>query len=292
MENTNYRADAAMRRLLFPEGHPNHSATLETMIADVEKVTVADLKAFHEKYYGPESMVMVAVGDLEDAAVRKAVETAFKGWKGGVAHPEYDRASRPESGREEIVFMPEKTSATVRFAVPTTLTKSDPDYLPLYLGNFILGGNFSARLMSIVRDDEGLTYGIYSGHEDDIFSDGQWYIQGTFSPDLVNKGLASTRREIARWVKDGVSAEELKNKKTTLVGSFKVQLATTGGMANQIRSFIERGYGPDYIDQYPKDIEALSLEQVNGAIRKYVDPKQVAVVIAGTVEKSDLSAME
>ena len=76
------------------------------------------------------------------------------------------------------------------------------------------------------------------------------------------------------------------------MGSFKVQLATTGGMANQIRSFIERGYGPDYIDQYPKDIEALSLEQVNGAIRKYVDPKQVAVVIAGTVEKSDLSAME
>ncbi len=286
LENTNVRAQYALSQLIFPEGHPNHLPSLEQMIADVEKVTIEDIRRFHQKFYGPASMVLVAVGDLEHEAVRRAVQKSFKGWSGGVEYPEYPRASLINGGTKKVVKMEDKTSATLMIGHASTLKSTDPDYLPLMVGNYIFGGNFSARLMSIIRDDEGLTYGIRSSLSDDTFSDGQWSIQGTFAPQLLNRGLESTLRELHRWVEEGVTAQELQNKKTTLIGSFKVRLATTGGMANQILHFVQRGYDVDYLDQYPKDIEALTLEQVNAAIRRYIHPDQAVIVIAGSVDEN------
>jgi len=71
-----------------------------------------------------------------------------------------------------------------------------------------------------------------------------------------------------------------------------VRLATTSGLASQIHSFAERGYSPDYIDKYPKFLEAISLKEVNEAIKKYVNPENVVTVVAGTVTESDLKAKE
>ena len=289
LENTNVRASYAMQRLIFPENHPNYQTPLDKMMEDVNKVSVEDLKAFHKKFYGPGSMVMVVVGDLEDKAVRQSVAKAFKGWSGGQGYSRVAKTGPVNGGKDNIVYMEEKTSATLMLAQATGLQRTDPDYLPLMVGNYILGGNFSARLMSTVRDEEGLTYGINSSLGGDIFSDGYWQIQGTFSPDLLAKGIASTRRELKKWVEDGVSAEELKNKKTTLIGLFKVSLATTGGLAGQLHSIIQRGYDVDYLEAYPKKIEALTLEEVNAAIRKYVDPDNVVTVIAGTVDQATLT---
>jgi len=153
------------------------------------------------------------------------------------------------------------------------------------MGNQILGRDFSDRLRQIVRDKEGLTYHIYSAHNQDIYSDGRWFIGATFSPDLLEKGLASTKRELKRWVDKGVTSEELKIAKQKSSGSFKVNLATSGGMANQILSFLQRGYDIDIMDNYSIMVNNLTLEEVNNAIKKYVDPESVITVIAGSVDE-------
>ena len=181
----------------------------------------------------------------------------------------------------------DKTSADMVIGIPVGIDRDHPDYYALVLGNYILGGNFSARLMQTVRDQEGLTYGIGSRVRGvDSGNDGFWYVSGTFAPDLLNKGRASAMRQIKVWVNKGVSAEELENKKTTLTGSYKVGLATTSGLAGSILANAERGRDLSFLDAYPGIINGISLKDVNAAIKKYITVNKLVVVAAGTVDKN------
>jgi zinc protease len=137
--------------------------------------------------------------------------------------------------------------------------------------------------MSTVRDREGLTYGINANTDDDTFADGDFYVQATFAPALLEKGIASAKREVGKWYKDGVTGQELADRKINLVGSFQVSLATTDGLATNLLAALERGVGPRWLDEYPAKVNALTPEQVNGAIRKYLDPEKMTLIKAGTV---------
>ena len=263
------------------------------MIKDVDKVTLDDIKKFHTKYYGPKSMIFVLVGDIEKNEIKSAVEKSFSGWNGGIDYPSFDRAKITTENKTEIVRLEDKTSATLRFGQVTGLKRSDKDFIPFTIANEAFGGgSFTARLMSIIRDEEGLTYGIYSGHSGDVFSDGSWFISGTFSPDLLHKGYSSTLRELKRWINDGLNDDELKNTKSRLAGSFKVQLATTGGMAAQILSVAERGLKMSYLDEFPEMIQSASLKDVNNSIKKYLNPDKIVTVVAGTITDGDLKPKE
>jgi len=137
--------------------------------------------------------------------------------------------------------------------------------------------------MQIVRDREGLTYGIGAYLDNDTFTDGDWRVSGSFAPQLLDKGIASTRRELERWWRDGITADELAARKTDLIGSYKVSLATTDGMASVMLRFIQRGKPLSWLDDYPKAVAAVTLEQVNGAIHKYLNPDKMVLVEAGTL---------
>ena len=91
--------------------------------------------------------------------------------------------------------------------------------------------------------------------------------------------------QVDKWVKNGITAEELENKKTNLIGSFKVGMSTTSGMARTILSFVERGLEPNYIEQYPKDIEKVTLQQVNDAVKKYIQLDKMIIIKAGSLDK-------
>lgn len=86
------------------------------------------------------------------------------------------------------------------------------------------------------------------------------------------------------WLDKGVSEAELKAKKTTITGVYKVALSTTGGMAAQLLSIAQRNIKIDFLDQYPDKINALTLDEVNGAIKKYIDPDNLHIIAAGSVD--------
>jgi zinc protease len=154
--------------------------------------------------------------------------------------------------------MPEKTSVDLTMGFVIGIDREHSDYLPLSVASYILGGNFSARLMSTVRDEQGLTYGIGSGISGAMNrKDGYWITHGTFAPALVAKGRASALTQIEKWIKEGVTADELEVKKNTLNGSYKVGLATTSGMAATILDILERGKEITYIDDYSEEINAV-----------------------------------
>jgi zinc protease len=179
--------------------------------------------------------------------------------------------------------MADKPNVTVIVGQPSGLKHSDPDALPLRVGTAVLGRGFTGRLMATVRDKEGLTYGIGASVSKDIFADGEWRIEANFAPDLLDKGMASTRRELDNWYAKGVTAAELERVKTALIGTFKVGLATTDGLANSLLDAVHRGYDPKWVDEYPQRINALTLEQVNAAIKKHLQPDKMMIIKAGDV---------
>ncbi|MEO7599164.1 MAG: pitrilysin family protein [Opitutus sp.] len=284
LEDTGFRSSDTFSRAVYPVGHPNRSPSTEDFLAGVQAARLEDVVAFHKKYYGSAHFTLVAVGDLDVPQIQSEIGKAFAGWTGGVALPPPAKATMTDAPREQNVFMPEKTSVSVVIGQATGLRYSDPDYQALRVATAVLGGSgFSGRLMQTVRDEEGLSYGVYSNTSHDTFTDGDWRITATFGPSLLDKGIASTRRQLTKWYTEGISADELSYRKSNLIGLFKVNLATTDGLAASLLAAVHRGYGPGWLDEYPKRIDALTLDQVNSAVKKYLKPESMFIIKAGTI---------
>jgi zinc protease len=284
LQNTEGRAQEAFGSAVFPADHPNHPHSVAEYMAAGKSATLEELKAFHAKYYGPAHMTLVLVGDVTADGAQKEVTQAFSGWTGG---REYIRPARPAvaSGQRDI-FVPlrDKPSVSLILGQATGLKYKDPDALALRMGTAIFGHGFTGRLMGTVRDKEGLTYNIGAGVSEDTIVDGAWDISASFAPALLDKGLASTRRELQNWWSDGVTEAELADHKQGLIGGYFVGLSTTAGVANTIVTSIQRGYDLTWLDGYPEAIKALTRAQVNNAIKTHLDPSTMVLVEAGSVK--------
>lgn len=283
LESTNYRANLAFSQAAYPPGHPNYQHPTEEFLAAVKTATVEDLRAFHRAYYGPAAFTLVAVGDVDPAALQAEVGRAFTGWTGGRPAPTVARATPTDRANDQVVFMADKTNVSMIWGQTTGLKYSDPDTLALRVGTSIFGSGFTGRLMANVRDREGLTYGIYSAVMNDTHNDGDWRIVANFSPELLEKGIASTKRQLDDWYQNGVQPEELTREQSNFIGTYKVTLATTTGMANALLASVQRGYGISWPDELPKRVAALTPAQVNAAIKKHVKPESLVLIKAGTV---------
>jgi zinc protease len=283
LESPDARCDEAYTQAIYPAGHPNRDPSVAEILKGIESAKLEDLKSFHKTHYGPKQMILVAVGDLDAAEAKATVASAFNGWTGGTQIAPAATPRSLDQPREQVVFMSDKPSVTIELGQRTTLKYGEPDYFALRLGTAVLGSGFTGRLMANVRDKEGLTYGIESWLANDTYVAGDWRVWATFAPALLDKGIESTRRQVALWYEKGITAEELTKRKSDLIGSFKVNLATTKGLANQLLVTIQRGLEPSFLDKYAEIINGLTLEQVNSAIKKHLNPDKMVLVQAGTV---------
>jgi zinc protease len=228
-------------------------------------------------------MTLVVVGDVAAPEAQTEIDKAFSGWTGG---QDYVRPAMPavlKAPSEVSVPLTDKPSVSVLIGQPTGLRYKDPDALALRVGTAIFGSGFTGRLMGIVRDKEGLTYNIGAAMSDDSIVDGRWDISASFAPALLDKGIASTRRELDRWWKDGVTDQELAARKQGLVGSYLVGLSTTTGLANAILTDVQRGYDVSRLETYPGAVKALTRDEVNSAIKNHLNPSLMVLVKAGSV---------
>ena len=282
-ENDGARAAEAFNRAIFPEGHPNRPHTLTQYVAAAKTATLEEVRSFQAKYYGPAHMTLVIVGDVSDGDTQAEVTKSFSGWSGG---QDYIRPAKPAAATaaaEITVPLGDKPSVSMLLGQASGLRYSDPDDLPLRVGTAILGRGFTGRLMSTVRDKEGLTYNIGASMSDDSIADGAWEVNASFAPALLGKGVESTRREIAKWWKDGVTEQELALRKQGVTGTYFVGLSTTAGLAETILVNTQRGFDLSWLDGYPKAVKALTREQVNAAIKAHINPAAMVLVEAGSV---------
>ena len=271
-------------RKVYPKLHYNHRSTVEESIQMIKKVTSNDLKLFHEKTFGLGSLNIAAAGDISNDLFQDSIKQYFDKWSDQSINS-LD-STIPANERTQILEnmnIDDKTSSDVYIGQSVDVTEDSDDYLNLMMGIYILGGNFSARLMQSVRDEQGLTYGIGSSITGCGYgTNGHWYTWGTFSPNLVDKGINSTLNEIEKWFVEGVTEQELVAKKTTLNGSFQVSLDTTGGLIDKILTNAEKGRDISYLDNYTNKINELNKDEINRAIKGYLDPKSFVTSIAGT----------
>jgi zinc protease len=282
-QNTGARAAEAFNRAVFPPGHPNHPHTLNEYIAAARSANIEEIRNFQAKYYGPAHMSLVVVGDVSDSDTQSETTKAFAGWSGG---QDYVRPAKPAAATaasEVTVPLADKPSVSMLLGQATGLRYSDPDSLALRVGTAILGRGFTGRLMSTVRDKEGLTYNIGATVADDSIVDGVWETSASFAPALLSKGVESTRRELAKWWSDGVTDQELAARKQGAIGSYFVGMSTTLGLAETILINTQRGFDPTWLDGFPKAVKALTREQVNAAIKAHLNPSTMVLVEAGSV---------
>ena len=288
IDNPDYRAESQLSRLLYPETHVNYSTSIDVLIKDLERTSAKDLVAFHEEHYGAESMRLIFAGDIDFEQLKAAVENAFEGWSGGSPYPELETTQLENRKHSERIYIEDKTSVAVRLGYNTELQRTDDDYLPFMLGNYILGGSFHSRLMTEVRKNRGLTYDIRARHQGDIITPGNWLLSVSLAPSLLDEGLTATYEVVDDWYTNGVSKEEVAAAIETLNGGYLVGLSTTGAVAGQLHSFVERGFDPEYIDAYPSLLLKIKAEDVNRSIKKYFHPDQLIEVAAGSLTKPEI----
>ncbi len=290
LQNTEGRAQETFGRAVFPEGHPNRPHTVAEYLAAAKSASLDEVKAFIAKYYGPAHLTLVLVGDVSAASAQAEIAKDFSGWTGGKDYIRPANPAAPAGSREIPVPLPSKPSVSVLLGQATGLKYRDPDALALRVGTAVLGHGFTGRLMGTVRDKEGLTYNIGAGVGEDSITDGEWAISASFAPALLDKGIASTRRELDKWWSDGITDTELADRKQGLVGGYFVGLSTTGGVAATILTSIQRGYDLSWLDGYPAAINALTRTQVNSAIKTHLNPAAMVLVKAGSVAAAGASA--
>ena len=282
LQSTEGRAREAFERAIYPADHPNHPHSTEEYLAAAQSATLADVKRFHAKYYGPKHLTLVLAGDVPVADVEAEIAKDFSGWSGG---EDFLRPSpaRPSGAQRIAVPLKDKPSVSVMLGQATGLRYRDPDALPLRIGTAVLGHGFTGRLMGTVRDKLGLTYNIDAAVSEDSIADGAWDVSASFAPALLDQGLASTRGVLETWWRDGITDAELAARKHGIVGGYLVSLSTTSGLAGAILSAVQRGYDVNWLDGYPAAVEAVTRDQVNQAIRTHLDPSAMVLVEAGSV---------
>jgi zinc protease len=281
-DQTSARAYEVAMRKIYPEGHPFHRRPGEERIAIAESLTREELSRHYAQRYGAATLRLVLVGDIDSGRVLDGLEARFGSWRAGPARTIPPVPAPHDAPGEETVRMPDKASADVVLAEPSTLTRTDPEYVACVLANSALGqSSLTSRLGVRVRDTEGLTYSIHSSFSAAHLA-GPFVVSLTVRPDSRDAAVASTRDEIVRFLREGLTEQELADEKSSRTGKFKVDLASNAGIANALDSAVYYGLGIDYLDRFPALVQAVTREEAHAAFARRVHPERLTVVSAGS----------
>ncbi|HEY9238804.1 MAG TPA: pitrilysin family protein [Burkholderiaceae bacterium] len=266
----------------YPRGDVRYKPSFDELADDYRSLTLERVRAFHGRFYGAAHGEFSAVGDMDAAAVRAALQTAFAGWGPGAAFtrvPEPLFAVKPD---RLLLATPDKPNANmlVRLALP--LNDLDADYPALTVANYLLGSGGSARLWKRIRESEGLSYDVRSQVDwNNIDRNSMWQASAIFAPQNRAKVEAAFREEVARAVKDGFTAQELAEGKASLLNYRQLSRSQDASVAYALANNLYLGRTFELAAKIDAAIAALTLEQVNAALRKYVTPDNFVAAFAG-----------
>ena len=284
--DTRWRAYERLSQTVFDEENPFFVHGGARLVESVGSITVEDVREFYEKFYGGRSLILSAVGDVRAAEAVRVLGDAFEGFSGPESVDVSVRDPEPQAGaRREFVIVKEKANVDVLLGSAAPLRRDASDYYAAVLANRALGeSTLSSRLGLQVRDAEGLTYGIASRFRAPTLAAGPWYIAVSVNPGNVERALESALRVLREYVREGIRPDELEDEKSSATGAFKVSLSTNAGLASALWNAEFYRLGLDYVERYPELVRAVTVEEVNAAIRKYFRPDHLTVVIAGDVD--------
>ncbi|MCC4211727.1 insulinase family protein [Leeuwenhoekiella parthenopeia] len=272
-------ASTLSRALLYGKDHPK--GEFETP-EGVEKVTLADAKAFYDKAFIPNNAYLVVVGDVDFKDIKKEITKNFEDWKPGAAlSNEYKTPENVATTEINFVDMPNAVQSQVIVENLVDLKMSDPDYFPVLMANQILGGGGEGRLFLNLREDKGYTYGAYSGIGNDKYGKTTFSASASVRNMVTDSSVVAFLEEIDRIRQEPVSEKDLKNAKAKYVGSFVRSLEQPATVARFALNIETENLPKDFYQNYLSKINAVTLEDVQRVAKKYFLADNARIIIAG-----------
>ncbi|MBC7769588.1 MAG: insulinase family protein [Phycisphaerales bacterium] len=282
--NPNYIANLALDRALYPD----HPYARRTSREGVEAINRAALQQRRAAAFNRTTLQITIVGDIDEAAAGRAIDTIFGALPQGAAPPEPPQAQLSAPTPLIVRELPQPQSL-VLFAGPG-IQDEDPDWIPLAVANYILGGGgFSSRLMAEVREARGLVYGIGTSPS---VRDYSAVIRGSAQTENgdVREAIELTRAEMAQLYTEGATQAEVNDAITYLTGSFALDLDSNAKIASVVHSYQAAGRDVDYINRRNDLIRAVTRDDVNRVIRRLFNPQSFTFVVVGQPEGLEPSA--
>jgi zinc protease len=245
----------------------------------LQALKVEDVRDFHRRHYVAAGMVIALVGDLSRAQAEQLAERLAAAVPQGEPLPPLPNPAEPVEGKTVRIPFP-STQATI-LAGQVGMARSDADYFPLYVGNHVLGGSgFSSRLMEEIREKRGLAYSVYS-YLLPMAVPGPFQMGLQTRLDQAGQAEALLRENLARFVKEGPTAAELDHAKKNIVGGFPLRLDSNREIADWLSIIGLYRLPLDFLDQYPKRIEAVRVDDIRAAWQRRIHPDRLIMVIVG-----------
>jgi zinc protease len=273
-----------------PKGDYRAALTVDEQLAAIKALKREDVIAFHRDYYGASHGELAIVGDFDKAAISKTIEESYAGWDSKVAYAPLKDTPVDKPAVHRVINAPEKENGMYAARLNLDLNINDPAYPALDLANYIFGGgSLKSRLMDRIRQKDGLSYGGGAAmHAGDIDRAGSFTIHAIAAPQNLKKLEAAIREELDRAVKQGFTAQELAQAKSGLlqqrVQNRSQDKVVAGGWTRNL--YLKQTYS--WSKAYEEKLSALTLEQVNAAFRKAVDPAKLTVVLVGDEKKAGM----
>jgi zinc protease len=280
---------AVQRKLQdYPKENIRYVPTPEEAVERLEAVTLAEVKSVYEKQLAAQAGELAVVGDFDSKVVTAGFGSALTGWKSDVGFKRIERPAKPVLTGETIrIETPDKANAVYFAALSFPMTDADPDYPALELGNYLLGeAPLASRLSVRVRGEKGLSYGIGSAVQaHPIDKAASFNVFAMTNPGNMGKVDTLVAEEVAKFLKDGVSLEELDGGKKAYLDAQKVERSDDANLAAELANHLWVGRTYQFVAEQEKRIEALSPADVSKAFGKVLDPKKLVIAQAGDFKK-------
>ena len=273
----------------YPKGDVRYVATMDEQIEELKNTKLEDARKFYNDFFAPAEGEIVVTGQFNPEQVQKLITELFGDWK---STKPYERLRVPFKARDAInhkLETPDKQNAVFMAGETVKIGDDDPDYPALTMGGMVLGGSANSRLFERIRVKDGLSYGANAQFHVPTKDEGAaFYMRAIAAPQNVPKVEAAFNEEVARILKDGVTAEELEKAKKTWLDERMLQRADESQLANVLESVERWDRTMQWDEQLEAKVAALTPEQVNAALKRYLDPSVLSIVKGGDFKKASV----
>lgn len=270
-------AEKAFWRLLYGEHPYGSTATVES----VTPITREDLVAFHRMHYVANRAVIAMIGDISRSEADALARQLTKRLPQGAALPALPPIPATV-GQEKRIAHPASQSH-ILIGAPA-VERGDPDYFPLMVGNYALGGGgFVSRLMQEVREKRGLAYSVYS-YFLPLAQQGPFQLGMQTQKEQTGEALAVVRKTVAEFLRTGPTKRELQAAKDNLIGGFPLRIDNNRKILDNIAAIGFYKMPLDYLDTWTGKVAAVTMADIKAAFGRKIGPDRLATVVVGAGE--------
>ncbi|MEO5787960.1 pitrilysin family protein [Gelidibacter sp.] len=258
----------------YKKGHPLYNMTLDEEIAAIKAVNVAELKAYHKDFYGVnKSASVVAIGNMNEEAVKTYFDKNYADFKSDKPYTEISNKFQNSKPANENLITPDKKNALTLGVLSFEGSQYDKDFAALQVAGEIFGGGFlNSRIAERLRQKDGVSYGAGGYVNVDRSNDDKnstIFIYAIYAPENATKVQQGFKEEIARYMADGITEDELKNAVNGWVQEQNVSRAKDGELAGVINTNLYYNRDMMFQKNIEEDVKKLTVEDVNKVITKY-----------------------